>query len=236
MERSQSIGKLSEALAKAQAAMPSAERTQTNAFFKKPDGTFYKYADLQSVRDSVIPSLTNNGLAVTQATSVGVDGAFTLRTLLIHTSGEWIASDWPLETGKPHVMLSSLTYARRACLSSIVCLASEIDDDGNLASGVKKRKLDFDPRTPPAAGLPTVAALREDLKSFRDDLSNCQSTADVDDLVAHNHDLLSAVKSRKPDWFFGNPPPNGDVPGLMDRIEARKIELRNNETNILGGG
>jgi hypothetical protein len=44
-------------------------------------------------------------------------GLIKLTTTLLHTSGEWIASDWPVcpvaETSARHRMGAALTYARR---------------------------------------------------------------------------------------------------------------------------
>lgn len=51
-------------------------------------------------------------------------GLIKLTTTLLHTSGEWIASDWPVcavaETATPHRMGAALTYARRYALFTLV--------------------------------------------------------------------------------------------------------------------
>jgi hypothetical protein len=56
-----------------------------------------------------------------------------LATLLAHSSGEWIASDWPVcavvETARPHRMGAALTYARRYALFTLVGIAGEDDLD-----------------------------------------------------------------------------------------------------------
>jgi hypothetical protein len=49
-------------------------------------------------------------------------GIVNLTTVLAHSSGEWIASDWPVcpivETARPHRMGAALTYALGATLYS----------------------------------------------------------------------------------------------------------------------
>jgi hypothetical protein len=49
---------------------------------------------------------------------------------LAHSSGEWIASDWPVcaitETATPHRMGAALTYARRYALFTLVGIAGEV--------------------------------------------------------------------------------------------------------------
>ena len=56
-----------------------------------------------------------------------------LTTVLAHSSGEWIASDWPVcaisETVTPHRMGAALTYARRYALFTLVGIAGEDDLD-----------------------------------------------------------------------------------------------------------
>jgi hypothetical protein len=53
--------------------------------------------------------------------------------VLAHSSGEWIASDWPVcpiaETERPHRMGAALTYARRYALFTLVGIAGEDDLD-----------------------------------------------------------------------------------------------------------
>ena len=62
-------------------------------------------------------------------------GIINLTTLLAHSSGEWIASDWPVctvtETASPHRMGAALTYARRYALFTLVGIAGEDDLDAH---------------------------------------------------------------------------------------------------------
>ena len=56
-----------------------------------------------------------------------------LTTLLAHSSGEWISSEWPVcaasEIDTPHRMGAALTYARRYALFALVGIAGEDDLD-----------------------------------------------------------------------------------------------------------
>jgi hypothetical protein len=128
MKTSETIGKLAEALAKAQPEMGNAAFDAINPHFKS------KYATLASVRDAVTMPLAANGLAIVQLTSEG-DGKMIVHTRLMHSSGEWIESAYPIinDVNKPQAMGSALTYARRYSLASICSIASEQDDDGNAA-------------------------------------------------------------------------------------------------------
>ncbi|HXW30168.1 MAG TPA: ERF family protein, partial [Xanthobacteraceae bacterium] len=77
-------------------------------------------------------------------------GIINLTTVLAHSSGEWIASDWPVcpiaDTATPHRMGAALTYARRYALFTLVGIAGEDDLDApdlttptNRTPGVEKR-------------------------------------------------------------------------------------------------
>jgi ERF superfamily len=61
------------------------------------------------------------------------NGTVNLTTLRLHTSGEWISSDWPScqlsETSAPRRMGSALTYTRRYALFSMVGIAGDDDLD-----------------------------------------------------------------------------------------------------------
>ena len=125
--QSTEIGKLAEALAKAQSQMQAAIKDSSNPFFKS------KYADLSSVWNACREPLTRNGLAVIQTTD-GADGVIELITTLVHTSGQFIRGRLPLRPVKsdPQGIGSAISYARRYSLSSIVGVIQD-DDDGERA-------------------------------------------------------------------------------------------------------
>lgn len=136
--QSDSIGKLAEALAKAQGAMTSAKMDGANPAFKRA-GKDSKYATLANLWDAARKPLADNNLAVSQVTDILDTGAIVLITRLMHSSGEWIGSVYPVvsEKASPQAMGSAMTYARRYTLGAILGLAADDDDDGNEASGVQ---------------------------------------------------------------------------------------------------
>lgn len=129
LTQSEQINKLAGALAKAQGAMRGALKDAANPFFKS------KYADLASVWEACRESLTANGLSVVQSPSA--EGATVhLHTLLMHSSGQWIAGT-ATATAKddgPQAVGSTVTYLRRYALQSFAGVAPE-DDDGEAAEG-----------------------------------------------------------------------------------------------------
>ena len=133
MSTSENINELATALSKAQGATKNATMNRINPHFKS------KYADLSSVLDAARAPLAANGLAITQTIEVA-NGAPLLATTLLHSSGQWLRSEYPLPaTAKPHEMGSALTYARRYSLAAIICNSSDEDDDANAATEATKK-------------------------------------------------------------------------------------------------
>ena len=131
--QSEQINELAAALAKAQASIPNATMDKVNPHFRS------KYASLASVIDSMRKPLSENGIAVTQTMTLRDDG-FILATTLLHASGQWIATEYPLPAvARPQEMGSALTYARRYSLSALICNAADEDDDGEGAERGKQR-------------------------------------------------------------------------------------------------
>jgi hypothetical protein len=138
MQRSsESIGAIAGALAKAQAELTNPEKSLTatirSPFPREEDRTF-RYASLSSGLDIVRKALGKHEIATVQTTSIDREsGLIRLTTVLAHSSGEWVSSDWPVcpisETGAPHKMGAALTYARRYALFTLVGIAGEDDLD-----------------------------------------------------------------------------------------------------------
>ena len=121
---------LATAMAKAQSQIKTALKDSKNPHFKS------SYADLTSVWDACREALTKNGFSVIQRTDFDANGEVWLETMLLHASGEHIASRYPLRPAKqdPQGYGSAITYARRYCLAAIVGVVADEDDDGNAAS------------------------------------------------------------------------------------------------------
>lgn len=127
MLQSENIAELSAALAKAQSTLKAATFNKTNPHYKN------KYADLAAVLEAIRKPLADNGLSITQTPEVYPD-KFILVTTLRHSTGQWIAGEYPLPANAtPQQLGSALTYARRYSLSSMVCIAADEDDDAEAA-------------------------------------------------------------------------------------------------------
>jgi len=142
---SDSIGHLAAALAQAQGELTNPEKTLTATLpATGPDAgppRSFRYASLASGLEIVRQCLGRHEIAVMQTTNLD-DAAACVRltTMLVHASGEWIASDWPVcpvsEMASPQRMGAALTYARRYGLFTLAGIAGEDDLDApDLNSG-----------------------------------------------------------------------------------------------------
>jgi hypothetical protein len=134
---SDSIGAIASALAKAQSELTNPEKslvaTIRSTFPRDQDKTF-RYASLSSGLDIVRKALGKHEIAIVQTTGIDRDaGLVRLTTVLAHSSGEWISSDWPVcaiaDIAAPHRMGAALTYARRYALFTLAGIAGEDDLD-----------------------------------------------------------------------------------------------------------
>ena len=127
MEKSETIGKLAEALAKAQGEIKPAAFDATNPHFKS------KYATLGAIVESCKDALSKNGIAVIQGTN-SVDGRVIVETMLVHVSGEWIKSSLSMKTERDNAQGCGavITYGRRYSLAAMVGIVADEDTDGEI--------------------------------------------------------------------------------------------------------
>src|ERR1044071_5152938 len=134
---SDTIATIAAALAKAQVELTNPEKslvaTVRSPFPREADRSF-RYAPLSSGLDLVRKSLGRHEIATIQATDIDKEaGLIHLTTVLAHSSGEWISSEWPVcqiaDIAPAHRVGAALTYARRYALFALVGIAGEDDID-----------------------------------------------------------------------------------------------------------
>jgi len=117
-------------------------RQKSVAVKRKSPNTFFgsKYADINSVLDSINPILDELGLVIIQCPNV-IDGMDILTTSIYIADDpkEYIESNLRLmlPSADMQKLGSAITYARRYALISMLTLETE-DDDGNDAVAKKK--------------------------------------------------------------------------------------------------
>ena len=218
---SETTADLAASLAKAQAGMKAATFNKVNPHFKN------KYADLAAVLEAIRKPLADNGLSITQTTEVR-DGGFVLVTTLHHSSGQWIASEYPLpQAAKPQELGSALTYARRYSLSAIACIAADEDDDaegartsGQVASAPKPKVVNpqpVDAPVDPETGECSPHKVKADDAMkwgalFVAAVNIAKSEQEVEQWLSENKDSLDALEGSAPKVHAR----------VMDRVSDKK--------------
>jgi len=163
MNQSPQLDQLFTALAKAQGEMTGAAKDCANPFFKS------RYADLSSIWTACREPLSKYGLTVLQG-PYEQDGRMYIETMLGHSSGQFVRSYLPINVkieGKGANELQALgaaiTYLRRFCLSALVGVAPDDDNDGNESNYKARPKQE--PVSVPQVTPSQVAEIRSMLAS-----------------------------------------------------------------------
>lgn len=137
MQLSESTKNIFKALADFKSEFNQPMKDADNPFFKS------KYVPLENVVDVIDETAPKFGLSYLQNLDTREDGYVGVQTIITHSSGEYIKLDFLyLKPDKATAQGSgsAITYARRYTLSSAFGVASDVDDDGNEASGNRKGK------------------------------------------------------------------------------------------------
>ena len=180
---SPTISKIVSALARAQSKYkPLAKNCEGKVSYGAKDGREaggykFRYADLGAVLEATSEALSSEELAHTV-----LIGAGRIRVMLLHSSGEWFASEAPI--GSPEEMGfqkfgAQITYLRRYLFAPLVDLASEDDDDANMVEGNH-----FDKTTTKASAPPKQAPSAPATAPMNAVVFPLASSATVDDVLA----------------------------------------------------
>jgi hypothetical protein len=167
------------ALLNAQTQMSNPKKDNENPFYRN------KYADLNSVREAVIPPLNANGIVVLQPMTV-VDGKNYIKTVFLHESGETMESLTEIIYSKQNdaqAQGSGITYARRYGLQSLACVGAD-DDDGNKASNPQEKDASDKQKPTPktiqkVTSNPKADEIAVDLAEAKKGIAKCKTSADL---------------------------------------------------------
>lgn len=146
IETSAQVDKIAEAMAKANLTIENPAKDAANPHFKS------NYADLAAGLKAIRKPLAEVGVVPLQVTRMKADGTFVLYTRFVHSSGQWIETEWPLGKAAgqtPQQMGSNLTYGRRYSLFGLAGIAGEDDDDDGHAASQTAQRPGARPGPPP---------------------------------------------------------------------------------------
>lgn len=206
MNTSENIDAIGAAFAKAQAELQNPPKNKINPHFNSA------YVDLSDGLETIRKTLGKHGLAFIQATNA-VDNFIILHTRIVHSSGQWIESTYPVcGMDKHQAMGSALTYARRYALFAMVGVAGEDDDDGNAAQETTPKtapkrqaeKKTMEPGFSPEDSAKVLAGMKfalstaetmNDLKEWATNPENQELKSKL--LPAHQKEILDAFTETK---------------------------------------
>ena len=106
---------------------------------KANHGHRHRYADINTVLDTILPLLSKHGLAVMQDPHTDDQGNQRLMTMICHKSGQWKSSSAKIIHDATDIQSlgAGITYQRRYALVSVLGIEQE-DDDGNYSKQKKE--------------------------------------------------------------------------------------------------
>jgi len=147
-------GELVAALAKFQAKNIQVKKNGTVDFTDRAGNrTYYKFAQLEDIRNEIGDKLAKENLAFYQYTDTNKEDKQTyLITVLAHTSGGHVSSSMPMQLNPdPKKIGANLTYYKRYALAALLGICPEEDTDANITEVTKSEVTKPKPAKKPAA-------------------------------------------------------------------------------------
>ena len=191
------VSKLADAICEFKKLSITIKKGSDNPFFKS------KYADLPTILEAVELELANLGVIVVSRSDL-IGEEWVLVTELIHKETlERMVSVFPLFGSKAQDVGSSVTYARRYNIQSLINLAAE-DDDGNAANRgkpIKKTtkaepvstKIDFDRELEKVSTIEAYDELKKDTKDAVSALDDAERSKVIAKFVAKKQQLTKGA-------------------------------------------
>src|ERR1700692_28947 len=201
---SDSVAAIATALAKAQTELSNPEKAMVGTVYNNRSDSpqSFRYASLSSGLDIVRKTLGGAQIAIAQTTNIDrPSGAVNLTTVLMHTSGEWIASDWPVcalsEISQPRRMGAALTYARRYALFTMVGIAGEddLDTSPDVTDDRAGGRKTVDSESSDAPGVSSARVRPSKLRTERSITPTVREQLGVEESAAKRVDLIREIET-----------------------------------------
>jgi len=180
-QMSEFVNSIAEALSKAQGEMSFAKKEGINPFHRS------KYALLVDIVEASKEPMQKYGLSLTQMPTL-IDGQFVLVSLLLHSSGQWFRSVYPLDPIKKdnQSLGMSISYAKRYAWMALLGMgvSDKLDDDGE-----QERKSMTEEANKPAKLSPSVPNSAPTL--------SWEEIQDIENMVKDDPEALTSIKKSK---------------------------------------
>ncbi len=200
---SESVAAIATALAKAQTELSNPEKAMVGTVYsaRSDSPQSFRYASLSSGLDIIRKTLGGQQIAVAQTTAIDrANGMVNLTTTLLHTSGEWISSDWPVcqlsETSAPRRMGAALTYARRYALFTMVGIAGEDDLDApDFVSDQRNGDKAAEALPVPASGLEPMSGRASQFRTLGPNIPSGREKLGAEESSAMRAQLIQEIET-----------------------------------------
>lgn len=194
---SETIKEIAPALVSFNSEISKIEKDSENPYLKS------KYASLDQIIESIRPVLSSNKLFVAQSPTTN-DGFVTVKTLVLHESGEWIESNGTTikpPKNDPQGIGAGITYARRYDLSATLSLNVGEDDDGESLKGNDDQNQE-NPITQKQVGELKKKALQF-AKARKQTLEAVYQVLKITDITQLNENQASTIIKQLDAWLDG---------------------------------
>src|SRR5271157_264568 len=228
---SDTIATIAAALAKAQVELTNPEKLLTatirSPFPRERDRSF-RYAPLSGGLDIVRKSLGRHEIATIQSTEIDKEaGLLRLTTILAHSSGEWVSSEWPVcqisDIASVQRMGAALTYARRYALFTLVGIAGEDDLDAPDLGAAPKPAAEL-PRPGNQSNGQAAAGRRPESSAARSVLGVQLSASLRESLIEQMAGINSADEAAT--WAHRNLPAKNTLTAADAKIVEERFQAR----------
>ena len=220
VNKSEQINELAAALAKAQGELvnPSPDASVT---VRSEKGSYaFKYATLGTIVEGVRPVLAKHGLSVILWDDEAADGGPVHHATLTHASGQWFDSHLRLGGfNKMQELGSQLSYLHRYLLRGLLNLATDEDDDANIADRNEHSRNDKAPQRARSSlpNLVTRASTLPPAKTPAEKLSEALMAIDAaKDLTQLGRVYAEVTVGRAPEF----------IEACKSKAGARKVEIQ----------
>ncbi|MFL5238229.1 MAG: ERF family protein [Rhizomicrobium sp.] len=224
-QSSESIANIATALAKAQTELFNPEKVMVGTVYNHRSDIpqSFRYASLSSGLDIVRRTLGSQQIAIAQTTDIDrANGMVNLTTVLLHTSGEWISSDWPVcrisEVSAPRRMGAALTYARRYALFTMVGIAGEDDLDAPPNVTDDAKAVDRASATGPASIRPRQS------RNGNDNIPQTPANFSVEESAAIRAQLIREIETLREDDLRSRANAILKVKNRLSADDAKRVE------------
>ena len=180
----------------------------------------FKYSTLDAIIEHIKPLMAEHGLWFSQSVKPADGGATYVTTTIYHDEEEIVGAAYPLPANlNPQQLGSWITYLKRYQLASLVGLATEDDDDANIAEGntIQSKK----------SGKLSRSDLMKQMRALYEELKAVDDRTTFAQIMTGAHSLIEQISRDLEKEWYG---PVEDGKPWLEAIEDLRDKLPEEES------